>query len=162
MARAYCLQSDVEEFLPKNLHPEGTTSPDYANPESDDLSIADIDYFIQMASSRMDAAFRTQYYVPFKKINQGGVVSYPDPIPYMCAVLASQMIYERTLQGTDRAKSESQIKREEEVVAYIRDIQNGELMLDAQKLRGNRFVRAPLYNVPRNPAEGNRSKGDKG
>lgn len=160
--RAYCTPDDVKQYLPKNLMIEGTTDvTDYMNPSTPDVLTSDMDYFIQQASSQIDSALSTQYYTPFKKLNLGGEIGYPNPIPRICAMLTAALIYEQKLQGTDRAESEALKARKTEAMDLIYAIQNGELILHGATMKGLRFVNQSLYNVPKNPAEGGRSKGNK-
>ena len=128
------------------------------DPEVATVPLVNIDFFIQQASQRIDGMLRPIYEVPLKKINEGGVFNYPSPIPYVCSLLASQMIYEQKLQGTDRARSESQKEKEAGAMDTLVAIANGEIILDGIKMRGQRFVRNTLYNAPKSPAESGRTK----
>jgi len=157
----YCTIDDVAIYLPNNVIIEGTTpSPNPLNPEPDSVTTVNIEFYIKAAAQRINACLRTVYDVPLKKVNQGGLIQYPDPIPFVNAVLAAQMIYEQKLQGADREKSESQKAREANAEITLTSVQNGELLLDGQRaLRSSRFVSNTLYPAPKNPAVEGRSKG---
>jgi hypothetical protein len=161
----YCTIADVEKFLPVNIIIEtiGGDDPNPLNPSPSTITEYDIDYYMGLADSRLDGALATIYDVPLKKVNQGGTIAFPSPIPAIAAILSSQMIFEQRLQGVDRTRSESQKEREKWAEGELLLIQNGERRLLGQRnTRGNRFVRGTLPNVPRNPAEGGRSKGPTG
>ena len=164
LRNTYCTADDVKEFLPPNIIPEGdVVTPDPLNPAPATLLTVDVYYFIVQACSRIDAALSPIFDVPLKKVNQGGVVGFPSPIPTIAAILTSQMIFEQRLQGVDRTRSESQKEREKWAEGELLLIQNGERRLLGQRnTRGNRFVRGTLPNIPKNPAEGGRSKGPTG
>jgi hypothetical protein len=160
----YCTVQNVKDLLPKNIIPEGeVTSPNPRNPSPATLTTVDIESFISLACQRIDGALSTIYDVPLKRINQGGVVDYPYPIPYLAAIYATQMIFEQRLQGVDKDFSEAQKKREDWANNQLALVQNGEVRLIGQRnTRGNRFVRGTLPNIPHNPAVEGRSKGSGG
>jgi len=95
-----------------------------------------------------------------KQVNIGGDVSYPHPVPVICAILSAQMYYMQALQGADPQYSEAQKSRFDFAQNEIVRIQNGEIRLFGQRnTRGDRFVRSTLRGVVSNPTEGKRSKG---
>lgn len=157
----YCTTADVQRYLPPNVEVEGTNAtPNFANPDVETLRITTISSFIADASSKIDSALATQYDVPLKKVNQGGDVGYPNPITTICAILTSQMIYEVSLQGADRQKSDAQKEREKWAENELMLIQNGERRLQGIRYtRASRFIKNTLYDIPKNPASENRSKG---
>lgn len=160
----YCTIDDVKVYLPNNVIVEGTNPvPNPMNPEPDSVTTVNIEFYVKAAAQRINACLRTIYDVPLKKINQGGTIQFPDPVPFINAVLAAQMIYEQKLQGADREKSESQKSREENAEKTLTAIQNGELLLDGQRFtRSSRFVSNTLYPVPKNPAVEGKSQGKAG
>lgn len=160
MARSYCSDTDVKQYLPEGIVSEGENpTPNPMNPAPETLMDIDIDFFIQQACAHIDGALATQYDVPLVQTNIGGVVGYPVPIPSIAALLASQMIWEQRLQGADRQRSDSQKEREAWAHAELAKIQNGErLLLGQVSLRANRFMRNTLMNAPRNPAVGGKSE----
>lgn len=161
MARSYCTTQDVKQYLPPNVVTEGDNpTPNFRNPTPESASNVNLDFFIKQASDQIDANLGTQYDVPLKQINLGGEVSYPHPIPVICAILAAQMYYMQALQGAESQYSEAQKVRFDFAQNELVRIQNGELRLFGQRnLRGDRFVRSTLRGMPVNPAEGKRSKG---
>ena len=161
MARAYCSTEDVKQYLPPNIVSEGENPvPNFRNPTPESASNINIDFFIQQASADIDASLATIYDVPLKQINMGGDVSYPHPIPVICAILSAQMYYMQALQGSDSQYSEAQKVRFDFAQNQIVRIQNGEIRLFGQRnLRGDRFVRSTLRGISINPTEGKRSKG---
>jgi phage gp36-like protein len=161
MARSYCTTQDVKQYLPPNVVTEGDNpTPNFRNPTPESASNVNLDFFIKQASDQIDANLGTQYDVPLKQINLGGEVSYPHPIPVICAILAAQMYYMQALQGAEPQYSEAQKVRFDFAQNELVRIQNGELRLFGQRnLRGDRFVRSTLRGMPVNPAEGKRSKG---
>jgi len=161
MARSYCTTQDVKQYLPPNVITEGDNpTPNFRNPTPESASNVNLDFFIKQASDQIDANLGTQYDVPLKQINLGGEVSYPHPIPVICAILAAQMYYMQALQGAEPQYSEAQKTRFDFAQNELVRIQNGELRLFGQRnLRGDRFVRSTLRGMPTNPAEGKRSKG---
>ncbi len=162
MARSYCVNADVKSYLPNNLVTEGSNpTPNPLNPAPETVRTVDIDFWVQQACSDIDSALGTMYDVPLKQVNQGGDVSYPAPIPRVAALLAAEMIYERVLQGADRQRSEAQKEREKWAHDELAAIQNGERKLYGQRTtRGSRFIRNTLFDAPRNPAEGRRTRGN--
>jgi hypothetical protein len=161
MPRSYCSVSDVKQYLPPNVVTEGDNPvPNFRNPTPESASNIDIDFFIQQASAEIDANLATIYDVPLKQINIGGDVSYPHPVPVICAILSAQMYYMQALQGSDAQYSEAQKVRFDFAQNQIVRIQNGEIRLFGQRnLRGDRFVRSTLRGISINPTEGKRSKG---
>ena len=161
MARAYCNTDAVKQYLPPNVVTEGQNpNPNFRNPAPETAANVDLDFFIGQASAQIDANLATIYDVPLKQMNIGGEVSYPHPIPVICAVLAAQSYYSQALQGADKQFSEAQRDRYDNAMNELVRIQNGELRLFGQRnLRGDRFVRSTLRGMPVNPAEGKRSKG---
>lgn len=163
MSRSYCTTNDVKRYLPPNVVTEGENPlPNFRNPSPETASNVDLDFFIQQASADIDANLATQYDVPLKQVNIGGEVSYPHPIPIICAILAAQMYYSQALQGADKQFSEAQKERFDFAQNQLVRIQNGELRLFGQRnTRGSRFVRSTLYGTPLNPVQTGerRSKG---
>ena len=161
MARSYCSTEDLKQYLPPNVVTEGDNpTPNFRNPTPESASNVNLDFFIKQASDQIDANLGTQYDVPLKQINLGGEVSYPHPIPVICAILAAQMYYMQALQGAEPQYSDAQKIRFDFAQNELVRIQNGELRLFGQRnLRGDRFVRSTLRGMPVNPAEGKRSKG---
>jgi len=161
MPRSYCSTSDVKQYLPPNVVAEGDNPvPNFRNPAPETATNIDLDFFIEQASSEIDANLSVQYDVPLKQMNLGGDLAYPHPIPVICAILAAQMYYSQALQGADRQFSEAQKDRFEWAMNELVRIQNGEIRLFGQRnTRGDRFVRSTLRGIPANPTEGKRSKG---
>lgn len=161
MPRSYCSVSDVKQYLPPNVVTEGDNPvPNFRNPTPESASNINIDFFIQQASAEIDANLATIYDVPLKQVNMGGDVSYPHPIPVICAILAAQMYYMQALQGSDAQYSEAQKVRFDFAQNQLVRVQNGEIRLFGQRnLRGDRFVRSTLRGIAINPTEGKRSKG---
>ncbi|MBS1722341.1 MAG: DUF1320 family protein [Armatimonadetes bacterium] len=160
----YCQIEDVKVYLPNNIVVEGdNATPDPYNPEPANLTVINIEFFIQQATQRINALIRTVYDVPLKKINQGGTVAFPDPVPAVCAILAAQMVYEQKLMGAERETSEPQKRREEWAENMMTRLQNGEVVLEGQRrTRSSRFISNTLRGAPRNPAVEGRSKGNQG
>ncbi len=161
MPRSYCTTNDVKQYLPPNVVTEGDNPiPNFRNPTPESASNIDLDFFIQQASAEIDANLATMYDVPLKQVNMGGDVSYPHPVPVICAILAAQMYYMQALQGAESQYSDAQKQRFDFAQNQLVRIQNGEIRLFGQRnLRGERFVRSTLRGMPVNPAEGKRSKG---
>jgi phage gp36-like protein len=161
MPRSYCSVSDVKQYLPPNVVTEGDNPvPNFRNPTPESASNINIDFFIQQASAEIDANLATIYDVPLKQVNMGGDVSYPHPVPVICAILAAQMYYMQALQGSDAQYSEAQKVRFDFAQNQLVRVQNGEIRLFGQRnLRGDRFVRSTLRGIAINPTEGKRSKG---
>jgi hypothetical protein len=100
MARSYCTIEAVKQYLPPNVVTEGENPlPNFRNPAPETASNVNLGFFIQQASADIDANLATIYDVPLKQVNIGGEVSYPHPIPVICAILAAQMFYSQALQG---------------------------------------------------------------
>jgi hypothetical protein len=161
MARSYCTTQDVKQYLPPNVVTEGDNpTPNFRNPTPESASNVNLDFFIKQASDQIDANLGTQYDVPLKQINLGGEVSYPHPVPVICAILAAQMYYMQALQGAEPQYSDAQKVRFDFAQNEIIRIQNGELRLFGQRnLRGDRFVRGSLRGIPNNPRKDGISKG---
>ena len=161
MARLYCSKEDVKKYLPPNIVVEGDNpSPSYRNPTPESVFNIDLDYFIEQASDEVDGSLATQYDVPLKKVNFDGEINYPKPILEIVAILAASRIFEQKLQGADRQMSDAIKDRVKWAYEQLYKLQYGELRIYGNRnTRGSRFVRSPLQGVPRNPAEGGRSKG---
>ncbi len=161
MARAYCNTDQVKQYLPPNVVTEGSNpNPNFRNPAPETASNVNLDFFIQQASAQIDANLAIIYDVPLKQMNIGGEVSYPHPIPVICAILAAQMYYSQALQGADKQFSEAQKDRFDFAMNELVRIQNGEIRLFGQRnTRGDRFVRSTLRGIPNNPRKDGSSKG---
>jgi phage gp36-like protein len=161
MARGYCNTDQVKQYLPPNVVTEGTNpNPNFRNPAPETASNVNLDFFIQQASAQIDANLAIIYDVPLKQMNIGGEVSYPHPIPVICAILAAQMYYSQALQGADKQFSDAQKERFEFAMNELVRIQNGEIRLFGQRnTRGDRFVRSTLRGIPSNPRKDGSSKG---
>ena len=161
MARGYCNTDQVKQYLPPNVVTEGTNpNPNFRNPAPETASNVNLDFFIQQASAQIDANLAIIYDVPLKQMNMGGEVSYPHPIPVICAILAAQMYYSQALQGADKQFSEAQKERFEFAMNELVRIQNGEIRFSGQRnTRGDRFVRSTLRGIPNNPRKDGTSKG---
>ena len=161
MARAYCNTDQVKQYLPPNLVTEGSNpNPNFRNPAPETASNVNLDFFIQQASAQIDANLAIIYDVPLKQMNNGGEVSYPHPVPVICAILAAQMYYSQALQGADKQFSEAQKDRFDFAMNELVRIQNGEIRLFGQRnTRGDRFVRSTLRGIPNNPRKDGSSKG---
>jgi len=161
MARAYCNTDAVKQYLPPNVVTEGQNpNPNFRNPAPETAANVDLDFFIGQASAQIDANLATIYDVPLKQMNIGGEVSYPHPIPVICAVLAAQSYYSQALQGADKQFSEAQRDRYDNAMNELVRIQNGEIRLFGQRnTRGDRFIRGSLRGIPNNPRKDGVSKG---
>ena len=161
MARSYCTVADVKKYLPQNIITEGQNpDPNPFNPSPETLPVVNIEFFIEQACIQIDSALSTIYDTPLKKINFGGDVHYPPPIPTIAALLASQMIWEQRLQGVDSQRSESQKERERWAYSELTLIQNGERRLVSQRAtRGNRYIRNTALDIPKNPVKDGKSQG---
>ena len=161
MARGYCNTDQVKQYLPPNVVTEGTNpNPNFRNPAPETASNVNLDFFIGQASAQIDANLAIIYDVPLKQMNIGGEVSYPHPIPVICAILAAQMYYSQALQGADKQFSDAQKERFEFAMNELVRIQNGEIRLFGQRnTRGDRFVRSTLRGIPNNPRKDGSSKG---
>ena len=161
MARSYCSINDLKKYLPPNVVVEGDNpTPNYRNPAPETAANIDLEYYINQASSEIDANLAVHYDIPLKQVNLGGEVSYPNPIPVICAIMAANLFYAQGLQGADRQFSEAQKDRFDWAMNELIRIQNGEMRLFGQRnTRVDRFVRSTLRAVPINPTEGKRSKG---
>jgi phage gp36-like protein len=161
MARAYCNTDQVKQYLPPNVVTEGSNpNPNFRNPAPETASNVNLDFFIGQASAQIDANLAIIYDVPLKQMNIGGEVSYPHPIPVICAILAAQMYYSQALQGADKQFSDAQKERFEFAMNELVRIQNGEIRLFGQRnTRGDRFVRSTLRGIPNNPRKDGSSNG---
>lgn len=161
MSRQYCSVQDVKQYLPKNIVIEGQNpDPNPFNPSPESLPSINIEFFIEQACIEIDSALATIYDVPLKKINFGGDVQYPPPIRNIAALLASQMIWEQRLQGTDSQRSEAQKDREKWAKDELTLIQNGERRLLIQRsTRSNRYIRNTAIDMPKNPVKDGKSQG---
>lgn len=132
--------------------------PNPFNPAPETLPVVNIQFFIQQACIDIDSALATIYDVPLKQVNFGGDIQYSPPIVTVAAILASEEIWERVLQGTDSQHSEAQKNREKWAHDELALIQNGERYLVGQRAtRGNRYTRNTALDVPKNPTAGGKS-----
>ena len=160
MANQYCTTEDVKEYLPDNIVVEGENpSPNPFNPAPETLTTVNIEFFIKQASNIIDSRVGTIYHTPLKKVNNGGDIGFPEPVPSICAILSAQMIWEQRLQGTESQRSESQKEREKFAMEQLQDIQDGKIRLwGIRATRGSRYVRNTGRNSPFNPSEGGSRK----
>ena len=158
----YCDVNSVRKFLPSNLFVEGDNdNPTFGSPQSDNLSLDTIEFYIEMASGLIDAAIGTIYDVPLRETNRGGIIGYPQPIPYIASLLTARFIYEQVLQGSDNQKTEEQKEGEKRALNELKLVQNGERVLDhIRATKSSRYVTGTLYNAPFNPVnKDNKSEG---
>lgn len=157
----YCTPEEVKKQLPENLRVEdGGDMPTFGSRQNDTLDIDTINYYIDMASDYIDSAIGTIYDTPLKKVNRGGKIGFPKPIPYVASLLASQLIYETVLQGNDKQASDVAKEKKKQALDTLKLIQNGELTLAGiRNTRGSRFVTGTLFDVQPNPAKDSKSEG---
>lgn len=152
MSILYCTTTDVEQYLPENMHLEDTTQPTFGAPSGDNISSSTVEFYIEEASRHIDASLSTQYDVPLKQTNVAGQIQYPVPVPQITAILAAQLIYEKEMQGADKQSSDTIKERFKFAMNMLKAIQNGERrLIGIRHTIGSRFVTDTLWNAPNNP-----------
>jgi phage gp36-like protein len=161
MPTLYCTETDVREYLPKNLTTEGDNAqPSFRNPSPETVSQTEIIYFIEQASRYVDSILGALFDVPFKRTNQGGEIDFPRPIKLLTSIYAAQSLYAQRLQAADKQFSDAQKQREDFAKDLLRRVQNGEVRLIGQRgNKGDRFVRSSLRGAPKNPSVDGKSTG---
>jgi hypothetical protein len=65
MARSYCSVNDLKKYLPPNVVVEGDNpTPNYRNPAPETAANIDLEYYINQASSEIDANLAVHYDIP--------------------------------------------------------------------------------------------------
>jgi len=148
---AYCSVSDVKRFLPKAVTVEGLTPtpPNVLNPSPVSMSDSDISGFIALADSDIDSRLSAIYDVPLKKVNMGGTVKFPPPIPLISARFAAMLIFQQRLFGAEHQEGEWVKENFSRATDELLDIEAGRQRLAGQySTRSARFVKSDWYPVP--------------
>jgi len=92
--------------------------------------------------------------VPLKKVNTGGIVSYPYPIPSISARIASKFIWEQRLTGADKAAGEFIENHYKQAMLELNELVRGNRRLFGQNGQmGSRFSRSAWHHIPPYPAK---------
>jgi len=152
----YCSVSDVKRFLPKAVTVEGITPspPNVLNPNPVSLSDTDISGFIALADSDINSRLSGVYDVPLKKVNMGGTVQFPPPIPMISARFAAMLIFQQRLSGAERQDAEWVKENFNRATDEMLDIEGGRQRLAGQySTRAARFVKSDWFPIPPWPSK---------
>ncbi len=158
----YATVNDVKFFLPNAITTEGsnpTTSFLHPNPESIqdgdvDLDVGTIEGYIAQADQYINGELAAVYQVPLVKVNNGGIVSYPAPIPSISARLAAKFIWEQRLTGADKAAGDFIENHYKQAMIELNETIRGNRRLLGQNGQvGSRFSRDSWHQVPPYPAK---------
>jgi len=151
----YCTVAEVKLYLAQALSVEGDNpTPSFLDPNPESLTLIDIDSYIGQASQYIDGELSSIYMVPLKKLNQGGLVSYPPPVPSIAARIAAKFIWEERLTGADKAGGDFIENHYKQATATLNEIVRGNIRIIGENGQlGSRFSRAPWHQVPPYPAK---------
>lgn len=152
---AYCTNADVRRFLPRGVVVEGENpTPSSRNPNAESLQIEDLAEYISQADMYINGELAAIYEVPLKKVNLGGHVGYPPPIPSISARLAAKFVFEQRLSGADRQVGDFNKGIYDQAMLELNAVIRGNRRLMGQN--GNlssRFSRSAWHPIPPNPVK---------
>lgn len=151
----YCTNADVRRFLPRPVIIEGENpTPSARNPNAETLTLADLAEYIEQADEYINSKINAIYEVPLKKVNIGGTVKYPSPIPLISARLAAKLIFEQRLSGSDRQPGEFPKAIYDQAILDLNAVVRGNSRLLGQGSNiSSRFARSSWHSVPPNPVK---------
>jgi hypothetical protein len=135
-------------WLPRAVSVEGTdTSPPNAlNPNPVSITDNEIEKYILLADSDINSRLSGIYDVPLKRINIGGKVNYPDPIPLISARFTAMLIFQQRLSGAEKTDAEWVRENFNKAVNELSAIQAGhQRLLNTNSNRSSRFARSDWY-----------------
>ncbi len=151
----YCSVEDVQIFLPGAIRFEGDNpdpNPADMNPET--LLDAEVEGYIEQATQYINSRIGAVYDVPLRKVNIGGTLSYPHPIPSICARLTAKFIWQRRLAGADRETGNFVDKHHTEAMEELNDVLRGYARLQNQDSnRSRRFAASDWFDIPTVPVK---------
>jgi len=153
---AYSSTTDVKRFLPKAVTTEGLTPsvPNVLHPSPVSLTDLEIASFIALADSDINSRLSGVYDVPLKKVNMGGLVQYPPPIPLISARFAAMLIFQQRLSGAERQDAEWVKENFNRATDEMLDIESGRQRLAGQySTRSSRFVKSDWFPIPPWPSK---------
>mgnify|MGYP001052398315 FL=1 len=148
---SYCTSTDVRRLLPDAVVIEGeNTTPSITNPRPESIKIVEIDWYIEQADSIINAKLAAIYDIPLRKSNIGGLIKYPDPIPWTSAALTTYLIMTQRLSAGDRAESSKYVidlyTRAQEVLDHVL---NGNIrLMNQNSYTSHRTVKSDLFSIP--------------
>ena len=148
---AYCSTDDVKRFLPRAVTTEGLapSPPNVLHPSPVSVTDVEIAEFIELSDSEVTSRLSAVYDVPLKKVNMGGSLKYPPPIPLISARFAAMLIFQQRLSGAERQDAEWVEKNFNHATDELQDIEAGRQRLQGQdSTRSSRFAKSDWFNIP--------------
>lgn len=158
----YSEVNDVKFYLAKAISTEDSNpTPSFLNPNpesilngDDDTEVGSIKGFISQADQYINGELSSIYMVPLKKVNTGGLVGYPAPIPSISARLAAKFIWEQRLSGADKASGDFIENHYKQAMIELNELVRGNRRLFGQNGQmGSRFSRASWHQIPPYPGK---------
>lgn len=155
MAR-YCTLNDVKAYIPEAIQtqPDPITPPSFLHPNPVSITDDDLEIYIAQADQYINGELSTIYMTPLKKINLGGIVTYPHPIPSISARLTAKFLWEQRLTGADKAAGDFIDNHYKQAMNELNEIVRGNRRLAGQNGQmGSRFSRSSWHHIPPYPAK---------
>lgn len=151
----YATSDEVKFYLADAVSTEGDNPlPSFLNPNPESILDVDLENYISQADQYINAELGSIYMVPLKKVNMGGLVSFPPPIPSISARLAAKFVWEQRLTGADKASGEFVENHYKQAMLELNEIVRGNRRLFGQNGQmGSRFSRASWHQISPYPAK---------
>lgn len=157
----YAEVNDVKFYLADAVSTENSNPVSFFNPNPESImdgnlgtDVGTINGYIAQADQYINGELSAIYMVPLKKVNTGGVVAYPAPIPSISARLAAKFIWEQRLTGADKAGGDFVENHYKQAMTELNEIVRGNRRLLGQNGQmGSRFSRASWHHIPPYPAK---------
>lgn len=152
----YASVSDVQLYLTDAISIEGDNpTPSMLDPNPESMEELDVLAYINQAAQYIDSEISAIYMVPLKKVNMGGIVYYPPPIPSIAARLAAKFIWEQRLTGAEKGDGDKFIENHyKQALLELNEIVRGNRRLMGQNGQlGSRFSKASWHHIPPYPAK---------
>lgn len=147
----YCQQVDVRRLLPDAVVIEGENpNPNPRDERPESLTTIEIDWYISQADSIINGRLAPVFDIPLRLSNIGGIVKYPDPIPWVSAAITVWLIMTQRLSGGDRADTSAYVEKLHQRAHLMLDqIFNGHIRLDNQNsYTSHRTIKSDLFAIP--------------
>ncbi len=151
----YSTNNEVKIYLADAVKTEGSnSSPSFLDPNPESILDSEIDAYIDQADQYINAELGSIYMVPLKKVNMGGLVSFPPPIPSISARLAAKFIWEQRLTGADKASGDFVENHYKQAMVELNELVRGNRRLFGQNGQmGSRFSRSSWHQISPYPAK---------
>jgi hypothetical protein len=140
----------------KILDPADTDAPAASpfDPDPDAFTVYDVAKYTDQADQYINGRIAAIFSTPLRKVNFGGRLVYPAPIPSISARLTAKFLWSKPLAGGQRATSEFVDKNYKEATLELDEVARGNVRLNGQDGQlGSRFARAGWFNIPPSPTK---------